>query len=195
MSTTSLADSPVTVLELQRQSSHSDHAMVLSREALRVHARYIRDVLGPLVAREGGDVLNPTTTTGLLTFFEHLNETVMTLDMIQYSRIEKAIMDMCGPGTRWPAGLIKLAEDTIDRWEGYLGPLRRVRANLWGPGGRLEGVTKVPVQPERVREDDPSQGPQLMARPKERKSSWFVESGCDPTRAYVVGDNGFKVGA
>jgi len=168
--------------------------MALNQEALRVHARYIRDVLGPLVAREGGDVLSPTTIAALDAIFADLEETVLTLDMLRYSRMEKAMMEICGPATRWPTGLIKMAERAIEEWEGYLGPLKRVRANLWGPGGRLEGVTKVDGWQQRVRDEEQHQDPELITRSKERKSSWNVEVGRDPARAYMVGHNGFSVG-
>ncbi|KAI9875977.1 MAG: hypothetical protein M1830_007618 [Pleopsidium flavum] len=168
--------------------------MALNQEALQVHSRYIRDVLGPLVAGEGGDVLTTSTLAALDLIFGDLEETVLTLDMLRYSRIEKAMMEICGPGTRWPTGLIKMAERVIEEWEGYLGPLKRVRANLWGPGGRLEGVTKVEGWQQRVRDEEQQQDPELMTRFKERKSSWSVKGGRDPARAYVVGHNGFSVG-
>ena len=169
--------------------------MALSQGALRVNARYIRDALGPLVAREGGEVLGPTTTAELLGFLGDLERTVMTIDMLRYSRIEKAMMEICGPGTRWPPELIKIAENAIDRWEGSLGPLKNVRANLWGPGGRLEGVTKVCVQPQALQTEARRGDQQSPVKPKERKSSWSVQGCCDPARAYVVGHNGFEVGA
>lgn len=169
--------------------------MALSQGALRVNARYIRDALGPLVAREGGEVLSPTTIDELLAFFGDLEQTVMTIEMLRYSRIEKAMMEICGPGTRWPLGLIKVAEDAIDRWECSLGPLKCVKANLWGPGGRLEGVAKLVMPPQAVQDTEQRQYQQSPVKPKERKSSWCVQGGCDPARAYVVGHNGFDVGA
>jgi len=169
--------------------------MALSQGALRVNARYIRDALGPLVAREGGEVLSPTTIPELLAFFGDLEQTVMTIDMLRYSHIQKAMMEICGPGTRWPPGLIKLAEAAIDRWERSLGPLKYVKANLWGPGGRLEGVTKVAVGPDAVQDEEQRPYQQVPIETKERKSSWCVQGRCDPARAYVAGHNGFDVGA
>ena len=169
--------------------------MALSQGALRVNARYIRDALGPLVAREGGEVLIPTTMAELLAFFGDLERTVITIDMLRYSRLEKAMMEICGPGTRWPPGLIKMAEDAINRWEGSLGPLKCVRAHLWDSGGRLEGVIKVAVQPQAVPDQEQRRDQQSVVKAKERQTSWCVHGGCDPTRAYVVGHNGFDVGA
>lgn len=169
--------------------------MALSQGALRVNARYIRDALGPLVAREGAEVLCPNTTAELLAFLGDLPSTVMTIDMLQYSRIEKAMMEICGPGTRWPPDMIKMAEDAMDRWEGSLGPLKRIGRDPWGPGGRLEGVTKVSHIPQAVQTEGQRRKQQPPAKPKERQSSWCVQGGCDPARAYVVGHNGFEVGA
>ncbi len=169
--------------------------MALSEGALRVIARHIRDALGPLVAREGGEVLSTTNIAELLAFFGDVKKTAMTIEMIRYSRIEKAMMEICGPGTRWPPDLIKRAEDVIDRWERSLGPVKYVKANLWGPNGRLEGVTKVVVGPEAVHCEQQLQIQQLPVKPKEGESSWSVQGGCDPARAYVPGHNGFDVGA
>lgn len=170
------------------------HAMALHEETLRAYARWVRDVLGPLVAREGGSVLNPMTLTDLDMFFADLNKTVLTLELIRYSRVEKSMMEICGPGTRWPVNLITMAERVIEEWEGYLGPLKRVRVNLWGPGGRLEGVTKAGGWQQSVRDEEQYPDAELISKPKERKASWNIEGGCDPTRAYVVGHNGFDVG-
>lgn len=35
------------------------------------------------------------------------------------------------------------AEELIQKWEDELGPLKNLRSDLYGPGGRLEGVTKI----------------------------------------------------
>lgn len=35
------------------------------------------------------------------------------------------------------------AESLIQKWEDELGPLKNLRADLYGPGGRLEGVRKI----------------------------------------------------
>lgn len=168
--------------------------MTLNKEALRAQARYIRDVLGPLIGREGGEALSAEAVADLRVFLEDLGEMDMTMETIQYSRIEKAIMEMCGPGTRWPKDLIARAEAVMNRWEGSLGPLKRVRTNLWGPGGRLQSVSKIVLRPAPVLEDQRGQKCRLMSRAKEHKSSWSVEGGCDPARAYVAGHNGFDVG-
>lgn len=38
-----------------------------------------------------------------------------------------------------------MAEALLSRWEERVGPLKSVRADLWGKGGRLEGCRKVRV--------------------------------------------------
>lgn len=40
------------------------------------------------------------------------------------------------------------AENMIQKWEDELGPLKNLRSDLYGPGGRLEGVRKL-VEVER----------------------------------------------
>jgi len=35
------------------------------------------------------------------------------------------------------------AEELIQKWEDELGPLKKLRSDLYGPGGRLEGVRKI----------------------------------------------------
>jgi len=39
--------------------------------------------------------------------------------------------------------LVAQAEELIQKWEDELGPLKNLRSDLYGPGGRLEGVRKL----------------------------------------------------
>lgn len=39
--------------------------------------------------------------------------------------------------------MVVQAEDLIQTWEDRLGPLKNLRSDLYGPGGRLEGVRKI----------------------------------------------------
>ena len=39
--------------------------------------------------------------------------------------------------------LVVMAEELIQKWEDTLGPLKNLRSDLYGPGGRLEGVMKI----------------------------------------------------
>lgn len=39
--------------------------------------------------------------------------------------------------------MVVQAENLIQQWEDELGPLKNLRSDLYGPGGRLEGLTKI----------------------------------------------------
>ena len=68
----------------------------------------------------------------------------MTLDLLRFSRIEKALMVIANTGQScWPMEVVVQAEELIQRWEDQLGPLKNLRADLYGPGGRLEGIRKI----------------------------------------------------
>ena len=68
----------------------------------------------------------------------------MTLDLLRYSRMEKALMVIVATGaTCWPMEVVVSAEEMIQKWEDQLGPLKDLRADLYGPGGKLEGMRKI----------------------------------------------------
>ena len=46
----------------------------------------------------------------------------------------------------WPMDVLQRAEDLMTRWEDELGPLKNLRADLYGPGGRMEGVRKIKLR-------------------------------------------------
>lgn len=112
------------------------------REELRTHSRYIRDTFMPLVGGERGDrELNSRDMALLRSTLLKVNAISVTLDVLRFSRIEKALMLISTPG--WPADIAAMARKILVRWEDALGPLQELRADLWGIGGRLEGVRKV----------------------------------------------------
>lgn len=112
------------------------------REELRTHSRYIRDNLVPLVGGDGeyGE-LNSRDLALLRSTLIKVNSISATLDVLRFSRIEKALVLISAPG--WPADIAAMARKILVRWEEALGPLQELRADLWGIGGRLEGVRKV----------------------------------------------------
>lgn len=112
------------------------------KENLLGHSRYIRDVLAPIVAEKGGR-LNEQQTIALKTIFASLGSVRMTRELLQYSRIEKALSMIAVEGNAWPMDAILLSEALVNAWDARIGPLRTIRADLWGPGGRLEGVMKL----------------------------------------------------
>ena len=112
------------------------------QEELRLHSRYIRDTLVPLLAKQ--PKLNESDSVCLHSIFKTLDAILMTLDLLRYSRIEKALMVIVAMGNAcWPIDILEHAEDLITRWEDELGPLKHLRADLYGPGGRMEGVRKI----------------------------------------------------
>lgn len=112
------------------------------REELRKHSRYIRDNLIPLVSGDRGIYeLNNRDLALLRSTLLKVNAISVTLDVLRFSRIERALVLISTPG--WPADIAAMARKILVRWEDALGPLQELRADLWGIGGRLEGVRKV----------------------------------------------------
>lgn len=112
------------------------------REELRTHSRYIRDTFMPLVGGDRGDFEPNSRDMALLrSTLLKVNAISVNLDVLRFSRIEKALMLISTPG--WPADIAAMARKILVRWEDALGPLQELRADLWGIGGRLEGVRKV----------------------------------------------------
>ncbi|KAL8730240.1 MAG: hypothetical protein Q9166_004217 [cf. Caloplaca sp. 2 TL-2023] len=119
--------------------------MGLSKEDLLAHSRYIRDVLAPKIAIEDSQASGRHVfdLTHLRSALEELASSPMTLDILRYSRMEKALQTIAeANGGGWPPDLVVKAKSLIARWEGSIGPLQRVHTDLWAPGGRLEGFAK-----------------------------------------------------
>jgi hypothetical protein len=111
-------------------------------EILRTHARYIRDSLQPLVHGGGECRLNGRDVIFLRSVLNEVNAIPTTLDLLRYSRIEKALGKIALDG-RWPLETAMMAQRILKKWERQFGPLDDVRADLWGPGGRLAGLKKM----------------------------------------------------
>ena len=122
------------------------------REELRLHSRYIRDTLVPLLAKQ--PKLNHSDLVCLQSIFKTLDAIPMTLDLLRYSRIEKALMVIAATGNSyWPIGILMHAEELFTKWEDALGPLKNLRADLYGPEGRMEGVRKMTWKDGRIPDD------------------------------------------
>ncbi len=84
------AASPLHIMDVRALESPS------LRDELRLHARYIRDTLVPLLSRQ------PRVTHSdrvlLRSIFRKLESTHVTLDLLRYSRMEKALMVIAAPG-------------------------------------------------------------------------------------------------
>lgn len=112
------------------------------REELRLHSRYIRDTLVPLLPQQRK--LSHSDSVCLHSIFRSLDTIPMTLELLRYSRIEKALMAIATMGSAyWPMEILAHAAVLITKWEDELGPLKNLRADLYGPGGRMEGVRKI----------------------------------------------------
>lgn len=122
------------------------------REELLLHSRYIRDTLVPgLVVQHK---LKRSDYVCLQSILKTLDTIQMTLDLLRYSRIEKALMAIAGTGNIcWPVDILEHAEELIEKWEEKLGPLVKLRADIYGPGGRMEGVRKITWKDGRVPDD------------------------------------------
>ena len=130
------------------------------REELRLHSRYIRDTLVPLLAKEPR--LNPSDSVCLRSILKTLETIPMTLGLLRYSRIEKALLVITATGNScWPIDILVQAEELITKWEDELGPLKNLRADLYGPGGRMEGVRKI-TRKDGLLSDDVGQSPTHM---------------------------------
>ena len=114
------------------------------RETLRTHSRYIRDTLLPLLAGREGSGLNDRDLSFLRNALNEVNKTPITIDLLRYSRIAQALA-MIATDTRWPADVAIKATKILQKWEKVFGRVVDLQADLWGPGGRLEGLKRMKV--------------------------------------------------
>lgn len=120
-------------------------SMVLTKEDLLAHSRYIRDTLIPRLAKDSNLVSGKHAfdLTHLRSALDELHKSPMTIEILSFSRIEKALQKIVeAQGGGWPPDIIIKAKGLITRWEESLGSLQKVRTDLWGLGGRLEGLAQ-----------------------------------------------------
>lgn len=113
-------------------------------EELLTHSRYIRDHLFPAFSR--APKLSQSDLATLNSIFKLLRSIAVTFDLLRFSRMEKALQLIVASGASvWPTEVVIQAEYTLREWEDKLGhgSLKNLRANLWGPGGRLEGIRRI----------------------------------------------------
>ncbi|KAL9048970.1 MAG: hypothetical protein Q9206_005759 [Seirophora lacunosa] len=178
-------------------------SMVLTKEDLLAHSRYIRDTLAPRLIKESnifsGD--HAVDLTPLRLALEELHKSPMTVEILSFSRIEKALQNIVGAqGGGWPPDVVRKARDLIARWEESLGPLQRVKTDLWASGGRLHGLAKpgewlwrghVRLQAPEAEslQTEAHAGAKIQEAP-----AWHPETKCDLGRAHQDGHSGFQVG-
>ena len=97
----------------------------------------------------------------------------------------------------WPLDILVHAEELVTKWEDELGPLKNLRADLYGPGGRMERIRKINRKDGRVLDDVrqiTAPRAALIMKLQEMKSAWSVEGSPRPSRAHACGHLGFEVG-
>ena len=112
----------------------------LSMNALRQSASWIRDVLDPLVSREGPQSLSPNDVLTLHSLLLDLQTEPVSTHVLRNSRIYLAVLEICGKATRWPGRLIDEADEVLEAWEDSMGPVKNIRTPLYEKGGRLYGI-------------------------------------------------------
>jgi len=118
------------------------------REELRLHSRYIRDTLAPMFAH--GPILPAPEIRLLATVLEKVEQMHMRLDYLRYSRMEKALMLITDGTLAWPTDIVDQARELLRTWESALGPLHDRRADLYAPGGRMEGLRESTQYQDRI---------------------------------------------
>ncbi|SLM41364.1 SRA-YDG [Lasallia pustulata] len=170
----------------------------LTPQALQYWARWIRDVFAPILARESYTSLGENNLSNFLLFFAGLRYTTVTVDCLRNSRIHSALAHIVEQNMMWPDWIVHEAQELLQDWEKELGSLRSIRADLWGPGGRLEGVTELEWQdiilwPDLFSGRSSSDG-ETPARNKSIGSE-AAKKGEGSPAPYVFGHNGASVGA
>ncbi|MCJ1378322.1 hypothetical protein MMC17_001419 [Xylographa soralifera] len=168
-----------------------------NRDELRTWSQYIRDTLIPEL-KDGTEVaLAPSIIEEVRSFLYELRTTYVDVDVLRYSRLHTALKEVCVMGDRWPTTITLPAKALLRAWEIRYGPLKDITADLWGPGGRLEGLMKLTDAGRLSHDGIPrrdSSPVMAIIRPKSTKSSWSVEGRNEPSYAMRTGHNGFTVG-
>lgn len=176
--------------------------MGLNREELRSWSRYVRDVVAELVARGGEDLVSPVSIDDVHGFLAELKDTAMDIEMLRYSKVHTALMEISAPGSGWSPSVAMKAEMLLLMWEEQFGPLKDVKTDLWGIGGRLEGLKMVKDSDGVVQtgetESPAQQDMSLVVYPqprgKHKKPLWGVKGGKGSGYAFSPGSMGFEVG-
>ena len=171
--------------------------MDLTQKELRCWSRYVRNNLACEVACYGEEALTAPTVESVRGFMERLQNTEAKIEVLRYSRIHLALMEISAVGSRWPSALISASEEILRAWQDKLGSLSDVRGDIWGPGGRLEGVPKE-ICLRRNSLVDPYDEKMSIDRRLElmslRSPAWNVDGAQSYEYPLRYGHNGFAVG-
>lgn len=176
--------------------------MGLNREELRSWSRYVRDVVAKVVAHGGEVLVSPVSIDDVHGFLAELKDTAMDIELLRYSKVHTALIEMSAPGSGWSPSVAMKAEMLLLMWEERFGPLKDVKTDLWGAGGRLEGLTMVKDSDEvdkNNQTESPAQPDQSLdvypqPRGKHKKPLWAVKGGKGSGCAFSSGSMGFEVG-
>lgn len=114
----------------------------IDRDKLKSHARWIRDNLDPLIARDGSDAIAPEAVNELLKCLGQLRKAHIPMADVKWSRIHYAVHTIAGRATRWPGKIVDEADAIIEDWTDRYGPLQHLGSPLYEQGGRLHGISE-----------------------------------------------------
>lgn len=184
-------------LIIGRSSISTDETKTPTREELRTWSRYARDVLLPRVRTGGEVILSPKILDEAHEFLSLLNRAYINVETLRYTRVHTALEEIGSLGSRWPMTIILKAEGLLSLWEADFGPLMNIQADLFGPGGRLEGIVKLKHWKTSWDSKVTSRASLEVATVVKSKTwgtGWNVEGGKGPFYSFMPGHNGFKVG-
>ena len=95
----------------------------ISRFELRTHARFIRDSLPHILGRQ--PQLSSTDEATLRMIFDLLGDISITVDLLRFSRMEKALQ-LVAETRLFPPAYAKRAADLLVQWEDQLGSLKNI---------------------------------------------------------------------
>ena len=168
--------------------------MTLILDEIQNQARYIRGGLIPQVESAGSAALTRADFVNVLKFFVKLEKTAITSDVLRQTRIDRVLLSICAPDTRWPASLAERAERIISAWDKKVSKLGELRATaLWEQGGRMEGCHKRVVMEEDLTLAKKKTRPEGRGDSLKWRTTWMVNvtPGIKPDQ---YGDVNLKIG-
>jgi hypothetical protein len=121
---------------------HPNLPALLTVGSLKREASRIRDVLDPIIARDGPEHLSAMDANDISNILAELRKHQISSHIIRESRIHLAVQAISGKATRWPKYLVEGAEEVINKMEAQYGPVRKMKPFLFEKGGRLWHVCK-----------------------------------------------------
>lgn len=168
-------ETPTTAFPTTRRS------VSISKEEIRGVSEWIRHSLDSQIDHARGDGLDDETTNRLITFLTVLDSTKISNADVRYSGIDRVLLDICGPQTRWPAHLVEKAEKALQVLELKVGSLRGPKLRAPRAHGR-HSTSKI------------FQGGWIKKVAAHDSNTDQKTRDLGSVRAYEAGHNGFAVG-